>query len=113
MKRGYKKRLLDAALNWQEKTGIAVNHDKRQLTIETHKVFVVYRRGSLQGWCVECAELVEMLRPEDAAAFLRISLRTVFRRVEAEKLHFLETTDGLLFICRNSLTKTSEDVVRK
>jgi hypothetical protein len=113
MKRGYTKRLLDVAFNWKKKAGRSVPTDKRQITIETHNVFAVYRRDSSQAWCVECAALVEMYKPEDAAAFLRISLRKIFRRVEAEKFHFTETSEGLLFICRNSLMKSMEEIVHK
>ena len=103
MKRGYTKRLIDAALNWKACATRCQTADNRELTIETHRVLLVHRRGSFAGWCVACAEAVEMLKPEDAARLLRISLRRVFRRVEADKLHFTETPDGLLFICRNSL----------
>jgi hypothetical protein len=101
MKRGYTKQLLDAARNW--KAGKTAPSGKHHFTLETHRVLLVYRRSQVQGWCPECATAVEMVKPEDAARLLRISLRRVFRKVEAETLHFTETADGLLFICRNSL----------
>lgn len=55
------------------------------------------------AWCAECAAQVPMLRPEEAAAVAEISVRTIYRWVEAGKLHFSETPDGLLFICFNAL----------
>lgn len=113
MKRGYTKRLICAALNGKEKLEKSVRGNKREITIETHKVFVVRRRSSFAGWCTACGETAEMVRPEDAAAFLQISLRRVFRRVEAERLHSAETADGSLFICRNSLMNAGKEVVEK
>jgi hypothetical protein len=113
MKRGYTKRLICAALNLNESTEKQQQGKKREITIETHKVFVVHQRGSFAAWCVACAETVEMVKPEAAAAFLQISLRRVFRRIEAERLHFTETADGSLFICRNSLMNLWKEVVRK
>jgi hypothetical protein len=113
MKRGYTKRLICAALKLKEKPEKRERGSRKEITIETHKVFVVHQRGSFAAWCVECAETVEMVKPEAAAAFLQISLRRVFRRVEADKLHFTETADGSLFICRNSLMNLWKAVVRK
>lgn len=113
MKRGYIKRLICVALNLNESTDKQEQGKKREITIETHKVLVFHQRDGFKGWCVECAKQVEMVRPEDAAALLQISLRRVFRRVEAEKLHFTETADGSLFICRNSLMNLNREVIRK
>jgi hypothetical protein len=46
-----------------------------------------------------------MLAPEEAAALLRTTDRTIFRRVEAGELHYSETEGGGLIVCRNSLEK--------
>ena len=79
------------------------------ITIETDRVFVIRRRGgSVLAWCAECAEQVKMVTPDEAAVFSRVSSRTIYRWVEAEKLHFEETPDGVLFICLSSLQKESE-----
>ena len=42
-----------------------------------------------------------MLKPDEVAAFVRITAGDFFRRVEAGELHFLETDTGELLICRN------------
>lgn len=48
-----------------------------------------------------------MVRPEVAAAAMGISLRLVFRQLEAGKLHFKETDEESLFICLNSIFKST------
>jgi excisionase family DNA binding protein len=44
-----------------------------------------------------------MLTAEQAAAFVGTSRRTIYRWVEAEKLHFTETSDGVVLICLDAL----------
>jgi hypothetical protein len=43
-----------------------------------------------------------MVTPEAAAAIARVTVRSIYARVETESLHFLETPDGLLLLCANS-----------
>jgi hypothetical protein len=44
-----------------------------------------------------------MLHPDQVAVTAGVSVRTVNRWVEAETVHFNETTNGLLLICANSV----------
>ena len=44
-----------------------------------------------------------MITPEAAAALAGVTVRSIYARVEAEGVHFLETLDGLLLLCANSL----------
>ena len=44
-----------------------------------------------------------MITPEEAAALARVPVRTIYAGIEAEGNHFLETPDGLLLPCANSL----------
>jgi hypothetical protein len=46
-----------------------------------------------------------MIAPEVAARLSAVSARTVYGWAEAGRVHFSETTDGLLLICANSLTR--------
>jgi hypothetical protein len=66
-------------------------------------VVVIRRREVASIWCAECGAEVKALRPETAAAVIGMSLRAVFRLVEAGHLHPCETGEGMLFICLNSL----------
>ena len=54
--------------------------------------------------CKECTDpQAAMLAPEAAAIVAGVTLRTLFRWIEAGKVHFLEQTDGTVLICSDSL----------
>jgi hypothetical protein len=44
-----------------------------------------------------------MLNVDEAARFIRSTSRAIYRRVEANQLHFTETPEGGLLVCLNSL----------
>lgn len=48
-----------------------------------------------------------MLPPETAAALAGTTPRLIYRQVEAGELHFIETEDGGLFVCRRSLIEAN------
>jgi hypothetical protein len=78
---------------------------RTEITVETHRLLVMRRRsGSVLARCAECAGAVEMVTPDEGAILANVSSRTIYRWVEAEKIHFTETPDGLLAICLNSLS---------
>jgi hypothetical protein len=80
---------------------------RTEITVETDRVLVIRRRSrAAQAWCAGCARQVQMLTPDEAAVVAAVSVRTINRRVEAEKVHFAETPDGLLLICLNSLPES-------
>ncbi len=77
---------------------------KTEITVETERVLVI--RGARRArvvWCAACSAQVKMVTPEQAALVARVSARTIYRWVEAERLHFSETPDGWLLVCLNSL----------
>jgi RNA polymerase sigma factor (sigma-70 family) len=79
-------------------------NNKTEITIETHRTFIVRRRPNLtQAWCTGCAATVNFASPEDAAQFAGSSAREIYRAVEAGQLHFIETGDRLLRVCLDSL----------
>jgi hypothetical protein len=45
-----------------------------------------------------------MVTVDEAAAIASESSRSIFRRIENGQLHFIETPEGRLFICSNSLS---------
>ncbi len=49
-----------------------------------------------------------MVTPEVAAAIARVPVRSIYARIEAEGVHFLETPDGRLLLCANSLSQWSQ-----
>lgn len=81
---------------------------RTEITIETDRMFIIRRRRLLtQAWCAACSEMVKMAALEDAAKLVRMRSREVYRAVEAGKLHFIETSEGRLLICFNSLALIS------
>lgn len=77
---------------------------RTKITVQTDQVRVIRRRRSCgMQWCEPCAAPAEMLSAEEAAVVSGLSVRAIFRQVEASELHFTETADGLLWICFNSL----------
>ncbi len=79
-----------------------------EITVETS--LLVIRRGTNRGqvWCLECSSPVQSVTPEEAAVLAGISTRTVYRRVEAGQLHFIETAEQSLMICLNSLLRSTD-----
>lgn len=78
---------------------------RTEFTVETTRRFILRRGGrSVRGWCQRCAEQVDIVNVEEAAAVAGVSSRTIYRWVEAEKIHFTETPEGWLLICLNSIS---------
>jgi excisionase family DNA binding protein len=83
---------------------------RTEITIETDRVVVIKKRkASILAWCPACAGQVQMVTPDEAAVIARVSSRTIYRWVEAGKLHFAETAEGFLLICPQSLLKISSN----
>ena len=77
-----------------------------ELTLERNEFFAVLKpRRSIVAQCAECGGRVSVVSPEEAARASGESLREVFRRIEAAEIHFVETPDGALLVCLNSLNQ--------
>lgn len=77
---------------------------RTEITIETQRLLMLSRRKlSVVAWCAACDARVTMITADEAASLAGLSPRTIYRRVEAEKVHFSETADGVLLVCLNSL----------
>lgn len=82
---------------------------RTEITVETETIVCLRRRSqaALIAWCPQCAAEVKLVTPEAAALHSGLSLRAIYRRIEADRLHFSETAEGQLFICLNSLNTPS------
>lgn len=56
------------------------------------------------AWCPSCLKDVELVTPGQAAFLAGVGLLDVCRRVVADEIHVVETTNRA-FICLNSLLK--------
>ena len=78
----------------------------RKLTFETERVLVIRRvRAGRRATCGACGEVVGLVTADEAARVSRVSVRAIYRMVEAGKIHFIETAEQLL-ICFNSLRRS-------
>jgi len=77
---------------------------KTQISIETDRRLIVRTRtGIRNAHCQTCNEPVSMITPDLAAELSGMSLRAVYRLIEAEKIHSIELPDRSSLICLNSL----------
>ena len=79
-----------------------------KIGVETRVVSLTKRVYALEAWCSECGEQRQMIHPEEAAARAEVSVRAIYRLLEAHKLHFIETPEGLVLICPNSVTQARD-----
>ena len=79
---------------------------KTKLTIETERLLII-RGGSSHrcAKCEACGEVVRLITVDEAAMLAQVGSRAIYRLVEAEKIHFIETGNELLLICFNSLCR--------
>jgi hypothetical protein len=74
------------------------------IKVETWQRTVIRkRRQEIAAWCKQCDSEVLMFVPEAVAEYEHTTIRSIYRRVENGELHFLETIEGELFICCQSL----------
>jgi hypothetical protein len=80
---------------------------RKAVVVQTHQVTTVHwNRQPIVRWCPDCAAQVEMLTPESAAEIAGISSRDLFRRVEANEVHFIDLVERGLLICCDSIRRT-------
>lgn len=74
-----------------------------ELTVEkTERVVIRYKREMSTVRCRECGQDSQMIRVEDAARNLGMTMRSIFSRVDSGTIHFIED-GGELLICTDSL----------
>jgi hypothetical protein len=78
---------------------------RTEINIQMERLTIVRprRSTSMNAWCEGCARQSTFLTVDEAAAVARSTSRDIYRRVEANRLHFTETPAGSLLICLNSL----------
>ena len=82
---------------------------RTETTIETERILVISRgKHPERARCEICDKRVALLTIEEAARLAPVSSRTVYRWVEDGKLHFTETSDVRLLICRESIPQIRE-----
>lgn len=83
-----------------------MTHAKKILiTTESHEFFIVRVNGGgeVRGFCADCAADVELVRIDESVSASGLRAREIFRLAETGKIHFIETVEGHLLLCRDSL----------
>lgn len=81
-----------------------------ELTVERSEFSVALKsRRPTFAPCAQCGRKASFVTPSEAARASGESLRTIFRRIEAAEIHFLETPEGALLVCLDSLSLMSSD----
>lgn len=77
---------------------------KTEIVVETHRILTIKegRRYRLAR-CEQCGKPARMASADEAAIVAGVSSRAIYQLIEARELHFLETPEGTVFICLNSL----------
>lgn len=78
---------------------------RTEVTIQTREVVVLHAAGTerRRARCPVCGTVVVMISPEEAARVAGVSVRAIYRWVEAEFVHYVEGAGGNLRICAPSL----------
>lgn len=75
-----------------------------EVMIETHQTWIIRKPSPTPPlWCQQCSQPVPLVTAEEAALLVCRSTRTIYRLVEARRLHYRETPSGSLFVCLDSL----------
>ena len=65
--------------------------------------------GTATAVCPQCQARVEMATPEQAVTLTGIHSRVIYAWVEREYVHFIETAQGHLLVCLDSLRVAYQD----
>ncbi len=77
-----------------------------EVTIETEENLVFgssANRRRQTAWCPNCRREAAMVSPEQAARIAGVGTRAVYAWVGAGTIHFVESPEGLLLVCLDSL----------
>jgi hypothetical protein len=73
--------------------------------VETTEMILIRKSPQATSlWCSQCGMKAEMLSVEEAVTMLNISPRSVYRWLEAGRVHYCESEKGTLRICLPSLS---------
>ena len=77
---------------------------RTRTTIEQSEVFVIRSYGNRNRLsCSKCKEEVALITLDEAISISVLSSRTIHRLMEAGRIHFEETAQGIALICPATL----------
>ena len=77
-----------------------------EANFEMHEILIVRAPGAAREPCYQCLPAIgAMVSPEAAASLNGMTVRALFRCIEAGLIHYREVEDGAVLVCINSLTR--------
>ena len=70
-----------------------------EIEMEIQELTLAQGTKPVAAWCPACERESAMGSPEEAARLTGVSVRAIYRSVEAGDIHFTETTEGRTLIC--------------
>lgn len=87
-----------------DRKAVAKTKRRIEITVERHRRIVLSQRNQpMTAWCEACCAHVRMVTPDEAAQLCNVSTRTIYRRIETDRLHFTETDRGFSLVCLQSV----------
>jgi hypothetical protein len=75
-----------------------------KISVQSERLVIVRQaQDAVLHRCPECRANVEMVIAEEAARHCRVSPRTMYRWIEARKVHFFESPNGAVLVCLDSI----------
>jgi hypothetical protein len=84
-----------------------VKKKSTEITFEVDEVIQVssYSKAFARRWCAACGSYTAMATPQQAALITSLSVSTINHSVESHTIHSMETDEGLLLVCVNTLRR--------
>jgi hypothetical protein len=82
---------------------------KTSILIKTERKFVVRQlQSDAQIYCEKCAE--QMIPAQASADLFGISSREIYRLIETEQIHFIETEANEIYVCPGLVTPVPKTI---
>jgi hypothetical protein len=81
-------------------------HKKIEVSIQTDRVVMIWRRGCARRWCPECGREVDVVDLVQAEVLARLTAR-LNDGGKSRKRHSLQGLDGAVLVCVESLLSAS------
>jgi hypothetical protein len=76
---------------------------RTSISIETRRVIWLRQQQRRTLWCSECRAQASMVSIDETARLANVSTLEICRLINDNRIHFTETSDGLLLVCADSL----------
>ena len=89
------------------------NTRKILIRTESHEIFImrVGSKESFHGFCSECCREVQLLTLDQAVSVSGIGAKEIFRLVEVNSIHAIETDTKHLLICLASIANGNSNLL--